>query len=177
MTTGQGEQVVKLQKTVDGTTHTVYIMSAKVEENLTNPDLITIERAFIGNDQTTKGGGTLFIKLNRFKHAFDIQGYLSAEQGSGNEKHVTAKAVKDELIKNILYPQGDVEFHYRDYKDTDYSDYYGDNSTGAASSYVKVQPSKVSITEASTRADYMSGVECRAVRYNIELDLIRGKTK
>jgi len=177
MTTSAGEQVVKLKKTVGGTPYEIFIQSAKVEENVTDPNLITVERAFIGADQTTKGGGTLIVKLNRFKHSFTIQGYLSNEQGSGNESYGSAKEVKDSLIKNILYSQGDIEFHYRDYSDSDYSDYYGDGSTGTSSTYIKCAVSKLSITDASLRADYMSGAVVQTARFNIDLELIRGKIK
>jgi len=182
MTIGAGEQVVKLKKIIttgeNAGTYEVFIQSAKVEENITDPNLISIERSFIGVDQTTKGAGTLFVKLNRFKHTFNIQGYLSNEDGSGNESYASAKLVKDDLIKYILYGQGDIELHYRDYIDSDYSTVYGDNSTVPGGiDHVKCALSKVSITDASLRADYMSGTTVQVARYNIDLELFRGKTK
>jgi len=170
MTVGAGEQIVKLKK---GSTE-IYIESAKVEESIANK-VIKVLRPLTKSAQDSKNPGTILVDLKRIEHIFNITGFLSAEPGSGNESYADAKAVKDALVRDILYPSGDIELHYRGYTDKDYGKYYGDSSlVPADTDHVKVIFDKVTITDAGIRKEKSAS---SPTRYNIILNLTRGKIK
>lgn len=185
MTIAAGKQVVALSKTnaTTGQVTTVYIEAAKVDEILANK-FMKSDRPLVGEEnQDTKNTGTMIKDLKKFSHVFNIQGYLSASETSGNAglqwsggdgTMRTTKDVKNALIKDIIYPSGDIELHYRDYKDTDYGEYYGNKLPDAATDHVKVNIDKLQLTDASLRTD----VDSTAVnRYAIQINLTRGKIK
>ena len=159
-------QIVKLSK---GET-SVYIEAQKVEEILQD-NVIKIELPQVSGDQGgDKAPLTFSVGLNRIKHVFNIQGFLSARTGSGNETtYSTAKEVKDALIKNILYPAGSIQLEYRNYVDSDYGSKYGDDSS-AETTYVKTVLDKVSLIDASLRTD-ASNTE--VTRYSIQINLTK----
>jgi len=167
MTTIAGEQAVKLVK---GTASGVFIESAKVEEVLVNK-VIKVSMPIV--DPATRSPGALVKDLKRFEHLFVITGFVSASSGSGNEGFGSAKAVKDHLIKNIFYPAGDIELHYRSQADSDYGSKYWDNSL-AKTTYVKVSLDKISFGD-----DNAVGGQDAAYppKYKVVMNLFRGKEK
>ena len=116
----------------------------------------------------------MVIDLKQMTHIFNIQGFLDAGEGSGNESYTDADAVRVALIKNIIYPKGDIELHYRNYKDSDYGTYYGDGSIGASTDFMRTQLDKLSIMDVALRADEDSTL---VTRYQILISLTRGKIK
>jgi len=174
--------------------YAIVIRSAKVEEILTN-ELTKIERPVVKSQQGTRTPGTTVSDKKKIVHVFNIQGVIDAEVGGGNNPadyerttsgqpaydsgdtagYSTAKNVKISLIKNILYPSGDIELYYRDLVDSDYGSTYYDN-TAASTTHVKVSLDKISIQETSLRVDDRLNTD-NALRYDVQINLTRGRTR
>jgi len=159
---------------------TVYIESAKVDELITNA-MIKVNMPVTPNKQDTKAPGTLVVDLKKIQHVFNIMGYLSASHDSDNYggawsggTMTSAKDVKSALVKDILFSSGDIELHYRDLVDTDYSENYNDNKP-CSSTFVRVSLDKVSITDGSIISD--TPTEAGINRYKIQINLTRGKIR
>lgn len=163
-------QAVYLKK---GST-TIYIESAKVDEIIVNK-VIKVQKPVVKNKQNAKVPGTLLVDLKKIEHVFNIIGFLSNKNGSGNESYASSKAVKQSLIINILFKSGDIELHYRDLVDKDYGDEYNDGNP-ASDNHIKTVLDKVSITDASLRAD-ASGDSTGIKRYSLQINLTRGKIR
>jgi len=173
MTIAAGKQVIALAK---GTT-TVYLGVQKVEEILSDGSS-KIPRPLTKVNQDIKNPGTLIIGLKTINHVFNVTGFLDASAESGNYglswsggTISNADDARKALIKDIIYRGGDIEMHYRNYKDSDYGEYYGTGSTGASTTYVKTYLDKISFIDASTRADDGSTL---VHRYLVQLALTRG---
>ena len=176
MTTTTGQQVVKLMKT--GVASGVFIECEKVEEVISN-SLISINRVQSTSVQDTHNPGTQIKDLKDITHSFEIQGYLSARPGSGNEGFGDAYTARNHLITKILYGSAQIQFHYRHYSDIDYGAYFADKSQGVSSTYIAVNVDKISFDDVALRADrVISGVNIAYVnRYRVQMSLTRGKNR
>ncbi len=162
-------QVVKLSKG----NISIYIQAQKVDEILQD-NTMKVEKPQLATGQDAdKSPITYVIELNRFKHVFNIQGFLSNEIGSGNESYLNSKAVKNDLFQ-ILKRSGNIKMEYRDYSDSDYG---AENDDGGTNStiYISTMLDKVQFTDGTNRHDTISGVAC--VRYNIQINLVKGIDK
>ena len=176
MTTTAGQQVVKLMKT--GVASGVFIECTKVSEVVSN-EMEKISMPYSKASQDVYNPGTLLLDLKKMIHSFSIQGYLSAEQGSGNEGYGDAYTVRNHLIKNIIHGSAQIQLHYRNYVDRDLGNYFADKSQGTSTTYISVGLDKISFDDVSLRADKtISGINIAYVnKYSVQMSLTCGKNR
>ena len=169
-------QAVKLVKGGN----TVWIEATKIDEDLINTP-ISFELPVIKDKQDIESPNTLIIDIKKVKHIFTIAGFLSATVESGNSgTYADAKAVRDALIKDILYAKGDIQLYIRGYADSDIS-YSSDGkyknqspAVSFATDHMKVSLIKITITDGGiSKSKEADSPE----RYNITIAFLKGVVK